>query len=278
MQTVAILGAGELGGAVARALACQDLVSRILLIDHAGDVAQGKALDIQQSGPVEGFDTRLAGTADVTAIVGARAVVLADAHGSGEWAGDAGLQLLRRVAGYVGRALIVAAGARQRQLLVLAVRELGLPPVRLVGSAPVAAAGAARALTAAEAGCSADDVSLSVVGAPPGWVVAWSDGSIAGTPLVRALTPAAIARVEARLHAGWPAGAHALGSAAARVLHCALTGSHRVCCCFVGDLHEPRRSTFAALPAVLGPDGIRRVDVPALAPREQVALDAVLRG
>ena len=66
MQTVAILGAGELGGAVGRALACRDLVSRIVFIDKSATVAAGKALDIRQCGPVEGFDTRLDGTEDLT--------------------------------------------------------------------------------------------------------------------------------------------------------------------------------------------------------------------
>jgi len=277
MQTVAILGAGELGGAIGRALACRDLVSRIVLIDKAGAVAAGKALDIRQSGPIEGFDTRLDGTDDLTAVVGATVVVLADEHGGSEWTGDAALQLLGRVRGYAERALVVAAGARQRDVLRLAVTELGVPVSRVVGSAPMAASGAARALVALEAGCSATDVSLSVVGAPPGWVIAWADGSVAGSPLVKALSPPAIARIEARLRASWPFGPNGLGSAAVIVVHAALTESHRRFSCFVGDLSQPRRSTFVALPVVLGTNGVRQVDLPQLAPREQVALDALLR-
>ena len=126
MQTVAILGAGELGGAVGRALACRDLVSRIVFIDKSAAVAAGKALDIRQSGPVEGFDTRLDGTDDLTSVIGASVVVLADEHEAGDWTGEAALQLLGRVHAYNPRALIVAAGARQRDVLRLAVTELGL--------------------------------------------------------------------------------------------------------------------------------------------------------
>ena len=47
MHTVAILGAGDLGGALARTLATRDAVSHIVLIDEAGAVAAGKALDIR---------------------------------------------------------------------------------------------------------------------------------------------------------------------------------------------------------------------------------------
>ena len=48
-MTVCILGAGELGGAVAHALARGERVRRVLLIDEAGSIASGKALDIQQA-------------------------------------------------------------------------------------------------------------------------------------------------------------------------------------------------------------------------------------
>ncbi len=61
MQEVAIIGAGELGGAVAHALARSNLVRSIRLIDETGRVAAGKALDIAQAAPIEGFATRLSG-------------------------------------------------------------------------------------------------------------------------------------------------------------------------------------------------------------------------
>jgi malate dehydrogenase len=276
MQTVAILGAGELGGTIARTLACRDLVTRIVLIDKAASVAAGKALDIRQSGPLERFETRLEGTDDLTAIMGAAIVVLADEHGAGEWTGDAALQLLGRVQEYSPRSVIIAAGASQRDVLRMAVTERDLAAVRLIGSAPVAATGAARALTAIEACASATDVSLSVIGAPPGWVVAWSEGSIAGSTIVQAMSPAAIGRVEARLRASWPPGAYALASAATAVVHAALTASHRRLSCFVADLEQPRRSRFIALPALLGPGGLQATHMPALGPRERVALDALL--
>src|SRR5262245_66477393 len=64
MTTAAIIGAGDLGGAVAQALAARDRVARLVLIDPAGTVAAGKALDLQQSGAVHGFHTRLAATED----------------------------------------------------------------------------------------------------------------------------------------------------------------------------------------------------------------------
>ncbi len=70
MTTVCILGAGELGGSVAHALARGERVRRVRLIDEAGTIAAGKALDIQQAGAVEGFHTVVEGTNDLTRVTG----------------------------------------------------------------------------------------------------------------------------------------------------------------------------------------------------------------
>src|SRR5688572_26934951 len=97
MPLVAIIGAGEIGGAVARALATRARVDAIWLIDDKESVAAGKALDLTQSGPISRSDTRIDGTADLAAAAGASAIVLADPVGSTEWSGEAALSLLRRL-------------------------------------------------------------------------------------------------------------------------------------------------------------------------------------
>ena len=101
MATVTILGAGEIGGALARQLAAIDLVSRIVMVDDLAGVAAGKALDVAQSSPVDRYHTALSGTTDVAAVVGAAVVVIADsaAQPGAEWKDEGGLALIRRVAG-----------------------------------------------------------------------------------------------------------------------------------------------------------------------------------
>ena len=277
MQTIAILGAGDLGGAVARAIACLDLVPAITIVDEAGAVAAGKALDLRQSGPVEGFDTRLEGTSDFAKISGVGLVVLADRHAAGEWNGEAGLQMLRRVHETSPRALIVAAGADQLGLLRLGATELRLPARLLIGSAPVAAVSAARALAGMELDVSAMDVSLTLAGAPPDWIVPWADATVAGTPATRLVSAAGILRIEQRLRASWPPGPYQLASAAAVVVRAIVTRSHRRLCCFVSDGERLGVPVHVALPAVLGPEGVRAIATPALAPRERVMLEALLR-
>ena len=64
MATVAVVGAGDIGGACAQALAARDRIGHILVIDAAVNAAAGKALDIQQAGAICGFHTRLVATAE----------------------------------------------------------------------------------------------------------------------------------------------------------------------------------------------------------------------
>ena len=58
MSTVAIIGAGPIGGALAQAVARRGRVGEVRLIDPEGRIAEGKALDILQSSPVEPFTTQ----------------------------------------------------------------------------------------------------------------------------------------------------------------------------------------------------------------------------
>src|SRR5688572_3953026 len=114
MTTVAIVGAGDVAGAAAQALAARDATSRVLILDASQGVAAGKALDIQQSGAVDGFHTTLHGTSDEGRLTGCDVCVIADRFGAaGEWRGDEGLSMLVRIASRLGNAPIVFAGALQ---------------------------------------------------------------------------------------------------------------------------------------------------------------------
>src|SRR2546425_13279935 len=91
MHSVAIVGAGELGGTIAHALARRDGVGAITLVDETGRVAAGKALDIAQAAPVEGFATQLIGTSDLSNAAGAAGVGIADRIAGGEGGGGGGM-------------------------------------------------------------------------------------------------------------------------------------------------------------------------------------------
>ena len=78
MPFVAILGAGPLGGALTYALASRGRFEDVRLIDPEKTLAAGKALDILQSGPVDGYSTRVSGSASLDAAAGAWVLALAD--------------------------------------------------------------------------------------------------------------------------------------------------------------------------------------------------------
>jgi malate dehydrogenase len=282
VTTVCIIGAGDVGGAAAHALARGGRVRQVRLIDPAQGVAIGKALDIQQSGAIDGLDTRLEGTNDVTRTAGCAVCIVADraAPPAIEWQADEGLALVRRVAGFLGDAPIVFAGVSQSDLLLTAAREARIPRRRLVGSAPEALAAAIAAIVAMEARCSPAEVSLTVLGTPPaGFVVPWSDASIGGLALERALTQTELRRVEARASRLWPPGPFTLGSAAARVAEAIVRSSRRARSVLtVLDGEFGVRGCAGALPALLCPAGIAHTRTPSLNTRERVQLDVALGG
>jgi len=67
---IALIGAGMIGGTLAHLIGVKELAD-VVLFDIAEGTPQGKALDLAQSAPVEGFDVKLKGTNDYADIAGA---------------------------------------------------------------------------------------------------------------------------------------------------------------------------------------------------------------
>jgi len=275
MSFIAIVGAGAIGGALAQRLAARGRVREVRLIDDQGGVAQGKALDIQQSGAVDGFTTRLSAASAIGAAAGAAAVVIADASaGDTEHTGEAGLALVKRLAALETQAPFIFAGNTQRSLIVRAATELHVPRQRLIGSAPVALESAVRALAALDADGSASEMQLRVVGVPPSAaVIAWEEATASGLPISSLIPPHRLAAISSRLPRLWPLGPLALASAAARVAEAAANGSRRRYSCFVCVSEGEMPVAVLAMPAEIGRSGVARVLRPSLTRQEQTLLD-----
>src|SRR5688500_8258729 len=69
-RKIALIGAGMIGGTLAHLAAMREL-GDIVLFDIAEGIPEGKALDISQAGPVDGFDATLKGSSDYADIAGA---------------------------------------------------------------------------------------------------------------------------------------------------------------------------------------------------------------
>ena len=67
---IALIGAGQIGGTLAHLAAIKEL-GDVVLFDISEGTPEGKALDIAESGPSEGFDAKMSGTQSYEDIAGA---------------------------------------------------------------------------------------------------------------------------------------------------------------------------------------------------------------
>jgi malate dehydrogenase len=74
-KKIALIGAGNIGGTLAHLAALKSL-GDIVLFDVVEGVPQGKALDLSQCGPVEGFDAKITGSNDYADIAGADVIIV----------------------------------------------------------------------------------------------------------------------------------------------------------------------------------------------------------
>ena len=72
---IALIGAGQIGGTLAHLVGLKEL-GDVVLFDIMEGVPQGKALDLVQASPVEGFDARFTGTNSYEAIEGAAVCIV----------------------------------------------------------------------------------------------------------------------------------------------------------------------------------------------------------
>src|SRR5271170_8081341 len=74
-KKIALIGAGQIGGTLAHLAAVKEL-GDIVLFDIVDGIPQGKALDIAESGPVEGFNAKLTGTSSYADIAGSDVIIV----------------------------------------------------------------------------------------------------------------------------------------------------------------------------------------------------------
>lgn len=273
---IAVIGAGELGATLARRLAAKELCRRVLLLDPDVGRAKGKALDILQSGPVDGFDTLVEG-APLEELGHADVVVVADppALDPGRLPSEAA-EILDRVRGSLGRAPLVVAGGHPA-VVEMAV-ERGHPRDRVLGSAPVAIAAALRCHLARAVEGRPGDVAATVLGRPPGRLLVPRGTALLGGLPIERLAPAAVRTALSRIEGRWP-GPVALAAAAARVLAALASADASVLPVLVTLAGEyGHRGRALAVPARLGQGRLLDVVELDLDPVDRVALDNAAGG
>lgn len=280
MSRVAILGAGHIGAAVAERLARTGWCRAIVLVDPMHEVAAGKALDIRQSGAIEGSRTSLEWAADGAACASASLIIVADsaAEPCAELQGESALAVVARAGRANADAPILCAGNTHRWLIEHALLEVPGRRGRVFGTAPHALASAGRALLAAQLGVSALDVRLPLAGVPPhAIVVAWDAAVVGDRRADDVCSHQTRRKVERALSSTWPLGPYALASAASAAATACLTASHRRFTCLttvdVGDAVGGVGMASARLDAT----GVASVDVAPLSMSQTLAVERALR-
>src|SRR5690606_5133093 len=171
-RKIALVGAGMIGGTLAH-LAAKKELGDIVLFDIAEGIPQGKALDLAQCGPIEGFDARITGTNDYADIAGADVVIVtAGVPRKPGMSRDDLLGINLSVMKSVGEGIkahcpdaFVICITNPLDAMVWALREFsGLPHNKVVGMAGVLDSARFATFLAWEFGVSVRDVNAFVLG------------------------------------------------------------------------------------------------------------------
>ncbi|MDX5350381.1 MAG: malate dehydrogenase [Paracoccaceae bacterium] len=169
---IALIGAGQIGGTLAHLVALKEL-GDVVLFDIAEGTPQGKALDLAQSGPVEGFDAALSGTNSYADIAGADVcIVTAGVPRKPGMSRDDLLGINLKVMKSVGEGIkqyapnaFVICITNPLDAMVWALREFsGLPHNKVVGMAGVLDSARFRHFLSVEFNVSMKDVTAFVLG------------------------------------------------------------------------------------------------------------------
>ena len=189
---VALIGGGNIGGTLAHLAALKEL-GDIVVFDIVEGLPQGKALDLAQSGPIEGFDAALTGTNDYAALNGANVVIVtAGVPRKPGMSRDDLLAINTDIMRAVGDGIkshcpdaFIICITNPLDAMVWVLQKLtGLPPNMVVGMAGVLDSARFCHFLAAEFGVSVEDVTAFVLGGHGDTMVpSVRYSSVAGIPL-----------------------------------------------------------------------------------------------
>ena len=292
---IALIGAGNIGGTLAHLAALKDF-GDIVLFDIVEGVPQGKALDLAQSGAVEGFDAALSGTQDYAPIAGADVVIVtAGVPRKPGMSRDDLLSINTKVMGQVGAGIrdyapgaFVICITNPLDAMVYVLREAcGLPHRQVVGMAGVLDSARFRHFIADELSVSVEDVTAFVLGGHGDTMVPLPRYStVAGIPLTDLVTMGWLSaeRLEEILQRTRDGGAEIVGllktgsafyapaSAAIQMAEAYLKDKKRVLPCAAWlDGEYGVDGLYVGVPAVIGAGGVERIVEIALDADEQAA-------
>ncbi len=169
---IALVGAGNIGGTLAHLVGLKEL-GDVILFDIVEGVPQGKALDLVESSPVEGFDSNMKGANDYSEIAGADVVIVtAGVARKPGMSRDDLVGINTKVMASVGEgiknncpdAFVICITNPLDAMVAMLQEASGLPANRVVGMAGVLDSARFRYFLAEEFNVSVEDVTAFVLG------------------------------------------------------------------------------------------------------------------
>ena len=292
---IALIGAGNIGGTLAHLAGLKEL-GDVVLFDVVEGVPRGKALDLAQSGPIEGFDAALRGTHGYAAIKGADVVIVTAGvprkpgmSRDDLFAINAGVmeQVGAGLGKYAPGAFVICITNPLDAMVFVLRKASGLPHRRVVGMAGVLDSARFRHFIAEELKVSVEDVTAFVLGGHGDTMVPLPRYStVAGIPLpdlvkMGWLSESRLSEIVQRTRDG---GAEIVGllktgsafyapaSAAIAMAESCLKDKKRVlpCAAWLTGQYGVK-SLYVGVPAVIGARGVERIVEIALDPAERAA-------
>ncbi len=169
---IALVGAGNIGGTLAHLVGLKEL-GDVILFDIVDGIPQGKALDLAESSPVEGFDSAMSGVNDYAGLAGADVVIVtAGIPRKPGMSRDDLVATNTKVMGAVGEgiknncpdAFVICITNPLDAMVAMLQEASGLPTNKVVGMAGVLDSARFRYFLAEEFNVSVEDVTAFVLG------------------------------------------------------------------------------------------------------------------
>jgi malate dehydrogenase len=206
-KKIALIGAGNIGGTLAHLCALKGL-GDVVLYDVIDGLPQGKALDILEAGPIEGYDVNLLGTTSYADIQGADVCIVTAgvARKPGMSRDDLlgiNCKIMRQVsesiAQYAPNALVIVITNPLDAMVTLTKRITGFPKNKVVGQAGVLDSSRYRTFIAQELKVSVHNVTAMVLGGHgDDMVPVRSYCQVAGIPIERLISAQRLEEIENR--------------------------------------------------------------------------------
>ncbi len=275
---ITIIGAGNVGATCAHWAASKEL-GDIVLVDIVEGMPQGKALDLAEAAPIEGFDCRIVGTNGYDETAGSDVIIITS--GLARKPGMSRDDLLAKNTEIV--ATVTAEAARRSPDAVLIVvsnpldamvyvawKKSGFPTHRVVGQAGVLDTARYRTFIAMELGCSVEDITALLLGGHGDDMVPLPRyTSVAGIPLPDLLPKEKIDAIVERTRKGGGeivgllktgSAYYAPSAAAVQMAESIIRDKRRILpCAAFCDRQYGVGGYFVGVPCVLGRNGVEEV-------------------